>query len=372
MDLQVEHRQEVEMLNQELASLRLGGSINADSVLLEELQAINEAQVLELQAAQIDIENIRISHSEEIIALKEKLESYSSSADNEVVQELQRINEEQMFELETLRINMEDQKQSHKNEMEKFKKDSKHIEEFYEAEIELLNQKLKEGSAEVAQSDAFDRIQNENEMLMIQIEELKIKIEAQEEAHRLALESNSTTQLPDPIVTLEEYDALKSTFESQATEIKSLFNTLQEERDAHFTEVRKLELQLEQKSTLPIVTNEMIDELRAENESLLIKLAETENAPTGSSHLLESLQSENESNMLEISALNSTVEDQTNQISALNFTIEGQTNQINTISENFKKLEGEYNVLAAELEIARATIQNSKTGIYLELAVFIF
>ena len=284
-----EYREQIFHLNREIASLREGASTSGDNnlYLIEELQAVNDAQALELQTAQIDMEQLKLQHFDEVEALKQQVaESMTAgTSENELLMELQRVNEDQMFELETLRINIANQEQVRISELEKAKKDAADMEQFYQAEMELLNQRIRESSSGTQAQDLAETLQVENEALAFQIENLNSEMTVERESNRLLIETlqdqiNSTPEMP---ATFEDVAEMKGLIESQHNQIKSL----QEQAQTMEAEIREECL---------LSSKEKTDDLKSKNLSLLRKIEELKATSEG-------LQVENEGLVIELETL---------------------------------------------------------------------
>lgn len=262
-----EYREQIFHLNREIASLREGASTAGDNnlYLIEELQAVNDAQALELQTAQIDMEQLKLQHFDEVEALKQQVaESVTAgTSENELLMELQRVNEDLMFELETLRINVANQEQVRISELKKAKKDAADMEQFYQAEMELLNQRIRESSSGTQAQDLAETLQVENEALAFQIENLNSEMTVERESNRLIIETlqdqiNSTPEMP---AKFEEVAEMKGLIESQHNQIKSL----QEQAQTMEAEIREECL---------LSSKEKTDDLKSKNLSLLSNIEE--------------------------------------------------------------------------------------------------
>ena len=232
--MEKDYREQIFHLNLEISNLReKGQSLTENSYLIEELQAINEAQVLELQSAQIDVENLKLQQ-EEIDFLKQQLSNSLNTQNNEndELLEARRINEDQMFELETLRVNMSQLEESYRKELDKVKHDSKSMEQFYQAELEMLNAKYEKLSVNERNHDLVENLQLENEALVLQIETLKLDIEVERESSNLILETQTSCITEALSAPSEEVKELKTQIEFQSAEIKSLVNTIEELKNA--------------------------------------------------------------------------------------------------------------------------------------------
>ncbi|KAJ3306921.1 hypothetical protein HDV03_003244, partial [Kappamyces sp. JEL0829] len=224
------HLAEVTKLKTDLSTLeaRFG---NSNSVLVEELQAINEAQVVELQAAQYDIENLKA----EISTLKAASDNPARN-ESELIRDLQLANEEQMFELETLRISLDEQKNHLQTTSDRAKSELRQLEDYYQGEIQLLKQQLID-LAEAANDDLVNQLQLDNESYIIEIETLKIEMES--------IKSSYENQISP-----EEVADLKETIATKSQEVAALVEKIQELRDSHFMEVRELQNELSQASSV--------------------------------------------------------------------------------------------------------------------------
>ena len=288
--IEKDYREQIFHLNLEISNLREKGDNSTDnSYLIEELQAINEAQVLELQAAQIDIENIKLQHSDEIDLLKQQLSDSLSAgnSNNNFLPELQRINEDQMFEMETLRINISKLEESHKQEIEKIKKDSKAVERFYQSEIESMNEQINKISLNAHSQDIIENLQLENEALALQIETLKSDMEIERASSKLILETQ-TACISETLIPSEEVQALKAQIESQSIEIKSLVDTIEGMNNAKVLEVSTSIVSIDEFQKLKAKTTELIKE----NDTLKVLFNEN-----------EELKNENEFLMIEVESL---------------------------------------------------------------------
>jgi chromosome segregation ATPase len=129
--LKEKHTNEVSAFKAQISALK-SNAPQSDALLVDELQAINEAQITELQKAEREIKELQASHAQEIQRLQ------SSNTNAELLNSLQDSNEEQMFELETLRIKLAEQEGFATEQAENAKQEIKDLEAYYQTELRSL------------------------------------------------------------------------------------------------------------------------------------------------------------------------------------------------------------------------------------------
>jgi hypothetical protein len=181
-----DHSKEVASLKDELDSLQV--RINSSNVILiEELQAINEAQSQEIKGAQAENELLRKTLENRNSEQQNSIDTFSEN----MVEKLQLMNEDQMFELETLRLDLDEEKIAHQNDVKRLELDVKNTEQFFETEILNLKGQQIENSVS---SDVLDRLKRENDSYHIKLESLEVEMATLRSSYAKFLENNPNSE----------------------------------------------------------------------------------------------------------------------------------------------------------------------------------
>jgi chromosome segregation ATPase len=168
------HQQELGHLQDQLRLYENSAPSN-EFMMVEELQTVNQEQKHELDLLRKELAQLNESHYQEILQMQQQIGEATQAAGSpfvaDTVEKLQIENENQMFEIESLRAELKEQ---HKH---------------YERELQRIQHELENMVEEKEESQMFQqelRVENENQL--VELESLRMDLAQQETLHLLEIQ----------------------------------------------------------------------------------------------------------------------------------------------------------------------------------------